>query len=195
MLIPKLERDSPVPIYRQICESVILVADGGTLAPGERLPPTRVLARALGVHRSTVVRAYSELWALGYLESRPGSLLDGPSPGARPHQDRSRPGVRLIDWEAAATPAARRRPRADGAPDAGPGSPPRDPTSSTSRDWRPTAAWLPHEAFRRCLKAVLVEQGPRAPRLRRLGRLPPAAGDDRPPAAHPRHRRSGPTRW
>jgi DNA-binding transcriptional MocR family regulator len=61
------------PCYRQICDQVMRLIDEGSLPVGSKLPPTRVLAGRLGLNRSTVVRAYQELWALGYLESRPGS--------------------------------------------------------------------------------------------------------------------------
>jgi GntR family transcriptional regulator/MocR family aminotransferase len=45
----------------------------GRVAVGERLPPTRVLARDLGVSRGTVVEAYEQLVAEGYLSARQGS--------------------------------------------------------------------------------------------------------------------------
>ena len=45
----------------------------GQLAEGERLPPTRVLAADLGISRSVVVQAYSDLVADGYLEARQGA--------------------------------------------------------------------------------------------------------------------------
>ena len=44
----------------------------GRLRPGGRLPGTRVLARDLGVHRNTVIAAFRELLAEGYLEARVG---------------------------------------------------------------------------------------------------------------------------
>ena len=40
---------------------------------GAALPSSRTLAERLGLNRSTVYRAYEELWALGYVDSRPGS--------------------------------------------------------------------------------------------------------------------------
>jgi GntR family transcriptional regulator / MocR family aminotransferase len=46
---------------------------GGRIAVGERLPATRVLARDLGVARGTVVEAYEQLIAEGYLTARQGS--------------------------------------------------------------------------------------------------------------------------
>lgn len=54
-------------------DRIIDLADSGAVKPGERLPSTRSMADMLAVNRSTVYRAYQELWALGYVESRPGS--------------------------------------------------------------------------------------------------------------------------
>jgi len=44
----------------------------GNLPEGHPLPPERELARHLGVNRSTVVRAYQELKADGFLDARVG---------------------------------------------------------------------------------------------------------------------------
>ncbi|RPJ80219.1 MAG: GntR family transcriptional regulator [Acidobacteria bacterium] len=71
--LPSLDRRCPSPLWKQLVDGTLRLVDEGVLAHGERLPPTRVLAAELGVNRSTVCRAYEELWALGYLESRPGS--------------------------------------------------------------------------------------------------------------------------
>jgi GntR family transcriptional regulator/MocR family aminotransferase len=46
---------------------------GGRLPSGSRLPPTRALARDLGVSRGTVVQVYSQLTAEGWLVARQGS--------------------------------------------------------------------------------------------------------------------------
>ncbi len=63
----------------------------GTLAPGQRLPPTRRLAEELGLARQTVVLAYERLAAEGYVRPAPGSgtyvardLPDAAPPPARP---------------------------------------------------------------------------------------------------------------
>ena len=48
------------------------IADGG-LDCGARLPPTRELARELGVSRNTVLTAYEQLRAEGFMEARTGS--------------------------------------------------------------------------------------------------------------------------
>src|SRR3972149_3145294 len=73
MLLLPIDRSAPEPLHRQICDGVARLIDDARLEPGARLPPTRRFAASLPVHRSTVIRAYRELRALGYLESRPGS--------------------------------------------------------------------------------------------------------------------------
>src|SRR5512136_1342431 len=112
MLLIRIDRGGTVPAYQQIVDQVVRLVDDGTLAAGDRLPPTRRLAGPLGVHRSTVLRAYAELWALGYLESRPGSYSTVRQ-RARPMATRAGTGADpaakpRVDWERAATPAARR---------------------------------------------------------------------------------------
>jgi GntR family transcriptional regulator/MocR family aminotransferase len=72
-MLLRLDGDSPTPAYRQICELVVALIERGGLRPGDRLPATRRLAASVGAHRSTVVRAYEELRALGYVESTSGA--------------------------------------------------------------------------------------------------------------------------
>lgn len=71
--LPSLDRRSRSPLWKQLVDGTVRLVEKGVLVHGERLPPTRIFAAELGVNRSTVCRAYEELWALGYLESRPGS--------------------------------------------------------------------------------------------------------------------------
>nr|WP_260408628.1 PLP-dependent aminotransferase family protein [Planomonospora venezuelensis] len=56
-------------IYRQVLDAIL----DGRLRPGERLPPTRELARRLEVSRNTVAAAYERLAAEGFLEGRAGA--------------------------------------------------------------------------------------------------------------------------
>ena len=74
MTIPglKIDWDSDVPVYRQIADGVRDAAAEGRLEAGRRLPPTRDLARQLGVNRNTVVAAYEQLATDGWVESRTG---------------------------------------------------------------------------------------------------------------------------
>ncbi|PIE26948.1 MAG: GntR family transcriptional regulator [Micrococcales bacterium] len=63
----------PAPLCRRISASVIAALADGTLAAGDALPPTRQLARHLGVSRGVVVAAYEELGAAGFVEARTGA--------------------------------------------------------------------------------------------------------------------------
>src|SRR5215203_1949321 len=61
------------PLYRQIYEGVRRAILNGELASGTRLPASRVLAKQLSVSRLTVVNAFEQLLAEGYLEGRTGA--------------------------------------------------------------------------------------------------------------------------
>lgn len=68
-----IDRDASTPVFEQICAAIRLRAASGDMAPGSKLPPTRVFATELGVSRSTIVTAYEQLVAEGYLSSQQGS--------------------------------------------------------------------------------------------------------------------------
>jgi len=68
----KLERAGEVPLYRQLIEQLREQIDGGDLPGGARLPASRTLARQLGLSRISVVNAYNELRAAGYLSAHAG---------------------------------------------------------------------------------------------------------------------------
>ena len=61
--------DLSARIYRQLHDAVI----DGRLRSGEKLPPTRELARQLAVSRNTVALAYERLTAEGFLVGRVGA--------------------------------------------------------------------------------------------------------------------------
>ena len=61
-----------MPFFRQLAHHVRNQIHAGTLAAGTRLPPQRLLARQLGVNRSTIVAAYQELQADGLLIGQSG---------------------------------------------------------------------------------------------------------------------------
>jgi GntR family transcriptional regulator/MocR family aminotransferase len=67
-----LDRGGAVPLQRQLYAALREAILMGRLAPGARLPATRVLARDLGAARNTVVAAFEQLVAEGYLTSRVG---------------------------------------------------------------------------------------------------------------------------
>jgi GntR family transcriptional regulator/MocR family aminotransferase len=56
-------------MYRQLSEAIV----EGRLRAGEALPPTRELARQLGVSRTTVTVAYERLLSEGFTIARPGA--------------------------------------------------------------------------------------------------------------------------
>jgi molybdate-binding protein/DNA-binding transcriptional regulator YhcF (GntR family) len=57
-------------LYTQVMDQVRAALAAGSLKPGERLPPVRRLARALGVTPNTVGRAYAALGREGLLAAR-----------------------------------------------------------------------------------------------------------------------------
>src|SRR5258705_7654147 len=68
-----IDRQSRVPIYRQIYHGYRDAIAARRLRPGERLPSTRSLATELGVSRLPVLAAFDQLLAEGYCETRPGA--------------------------------------------------------------------------------------------------------------------------
>ncbi|WP_138442809.1 PLP-dependent aminotransferase family protein [Sinomonas susongensis] len=68
-----LDRSSQGPLPSQIAAQVRELVLAGTLRPGNRLPSSRALASELAVSRSVVDRAYEQLIAEGWAESRHGS--------------------------------------------------------------------------------------------------------------------------
>ncbi|MDX8514559.1 PLP-dependent aminotransferase family protein [Mesorhizobium captivum] len=60
------------PVYRRLADAIAERIAAGTLAVGDRLPPQREIARALGINVTTVTRALSTLQEQGLLEARPG---------------------------------------------------------------------------------------------------------------------------
>ena len=73
----ELMRDSTISIHAQIANKIIEETQQGRFAVGMALPGTRGLAIKLGVNRKTVVQAYEELIAQGWLnaESKRGTFV------------------------------------------------------------------------------------------------------------------------
>jgi len=62
----------PTPLYEQIAARVRVAIASGDLVVGEALPSVRALANDLRVNPATVVQAYRELAADGFVEKRHG---------------------------------------------------------------------------------------------------------------------------
>jgi GntR family transcriptional regulator/MocR family aminotransferase len=68
-----LDREAPTPLHRQLYDGLRSAILTGRLKPGARLPSTRQLATDLAVSRNTVLEAFTQLVAEGYLASAMGS--------------------------------------------------------------------------------------------------------------------------
>ena len=64
--------DDAGPVYRQLAAAIATRIQAGALAVGDRLPPQRDIARALGINVTTVTRALATLQERGLLEARAG---------------------------------------------------------------------------------------------------------------------------
>jgi GntR family transcriptional regulator/MocR family aminotransferase len=68
-----LNGSEPLPLYKQLYNQIRERVLSGQLAADSRLPSVRVLASELSISRNTVDGAYQELYAEGYIYSRPNS--------------------------------------------------------------------------------------------------------------------------
>ncbi len=97
--------DRSVRIYRQLRDAVL----DGRLRAGERLPPTRELARRLAVSRNTVAVAYDRLTADGFLTGRvgAGTYVSAELPAPKPRNAPSARGPQpTAVWRSLPSPAA-----------------------------------------------------------------------------------------
>ncbi|RPE75523.1 PLP-dependent aminotransferase family protein [Vulcaniibacterium tengchongense] len=81
-----LQLDGRGPVHAQLTRALKSAVFAGRLGQGARLPATRQLARELGVSRNTVLAAYEQLRAEGFVEGRvgSGSYVTPPLRGPRP---------------------------------------------------------------------------------------------------------------
>lgn len=87
ILAQKLRSDGATPLYMQIVHALIHEIQRGRLSPGNFLPSTRDLAETLGVNRKTIVIAYDELVAQGWLvsEGTKGTMVSTSLPESETH--------------------------------------------------------------------------------------------------------------
>ncbi|MGB0722741.1 MAG: PLP-dependent aminotransferase family protein [Gammaproteobacteria bacterium] len=97
-------RDLGRPLAQALYEALRAAVVSGDIAAGQRLPASRSLARELGLSRSTVVTAYEQLAAEGFVEGRRGAgvfvcaigeveVPDGAASLSAPRQERARKPV------------------------------------------------------------------------------------------------------
>ena len=65
--------DGRGPLHAQLTRALKGALVAGLVGNGSRLPPTRLLARELGLSRNTVLTAYEQLRAEGFVDGRVGS--------------------------------------------------------------------------------------------------------------------------
>ncbi len=135
---PQLDPATAEPLYRQLFEQLHEAIQSGRLAPGERLPPTRILAEQLGVNRATVMAAYDLLAAAGLISRHVGrGSYVLATPAAKGHS---------LDWSRLFV-AGEREPPASPAP--------LDDEVISFATSRPSRELFPLEDFRRSVAEVL----------------------------------------
>ncbi len=149
-----LHRDSSASVHRQITHAIIAEIRAGRLAPGSALPGSRKLAESLKVNRKTVVQAYDELVAQGWLAADSTratfvpSQLPNVEPGIRaPRQ--ARPSGKIAEAPdfrlPRRPPALAYLPRADG--------------MLAFDDGLPDTRLMPVETLARAYRRALLEAG------------------------------------
>ncbi len=83
-----IDKSSDTAVYLQIANALINNIRRGRLRRGLKLPGSRQLAEILGVHRKTVLAAYDELMAQGWIEMLPrkGTFVVTVLPEIRPQK-------------------------------------------------------------------------------------------------------------
>lgn len=151
-----LDPSAAEPLYRQLYFAIRDAILTGRLVPGARLPASRTLARDLAVSRNTVMAAFEQLAAEGYLGGRVGAgsfvsrrlpeealtaraCLTPPRPTPAPAPGPSARGRTLVRL---ARPSVRPRPFAPGLPELA-AFPFEDFARLLQRHWRaPPASFL-----------------------------------------------------
>ncbi|PTR07628.1 MULTISPECIES: PLP-dependent aminotransferase family protein [unclassified Novosphingobium] len=91
----RIRSDQATPLYMQLAHALIHEIERGRLQPGSALPSSRELAAELGFNRKTVVTAYEELMAQGWLEAagRKGTAVAKRLPRSRPEAIEASPPI------------------------------------------------------------------------------------------------------
>ena len=81
-----IDPDAAMPVFLQIARAIAEDVRRGRLRRGDAVPASRALADEIGVHRNTVLAAYRELTAEGWLQARAGSgtFISSELPDATP---------------------------------------------------------------------------------------------------------------
>ncbi|MBN2519139.1 MAG: PLP-dependent aminotransferase family protein [Bacteroidales bacterium] len=102
MLLIDINTQRRESLYKQVFNQLKEMIDKNILKPGDKLPSSRRFSEQLGVNRTTIYKAYQELWSLGYIESRPGSY-SVVRKRAEIVTIKDKIKKQIIDWEGACT--------------------------------------------------------------------------------------------
>jgi len=145
-LLVAIDRESSRPLYRQLYDALREAIVTGRLAPGQRVPSSRVLAAELGVSRNTVMNVLTQLRTEGYVVANRGG-------GTRVRRDLPDALLNVSRSDAALR---------SGAPRSGPGGPGRGvpvPGTATSGAWTPGAGSAPGRAAKAADRRAEVRAG------------------------------------
>jgi len=68
-----IHKSSELPVYKQLYNEFRSAILSGRFRPGQQIPPSRELADFLNISRTTVLLAFENLIAEGYIKGKPGS--------------------------------------------------------------------------------------------------------------------------
>jgi GntR family transcriptional regulator / MocR family aminotransferase len=149
-----LDTTSDLPMFLRIARAISNEVRRHRLRPGDSLPGSRTLAKALEVHRNTVVAAYLELSREGWIETRRagGTFVSHTLPDAAPHGFADKSALRL------SVPA---RPGFDLRPSLQSDEPPSWPSGTLNMaSGVPDPRLLPSAALSRAYRRALRYRGP-----------------------------------
>ncbi len=89
------DRQRPTPLYLQLCNELIKSISKGHLQAGQKLPGSRKMAQLLSVNRRTIITAYEELEAQGWLDIKPnkGCFVNDKLPFTQPQKLQSQDDI------------------------------------------------------------------------------------------------------
>ena len=68
-----INKNSPIPVYRQLYNEFRNAILTGVFRPGQQIPASRELANYFNISRTTVLLAFENLLTEGYIKGKPGS--------------------------------------------------------------------------------------------------------------------------
>jgi len=68
-----IDVSSPVPVYQQVKQSILIDIMAGRISDGDRLPSIRELAKILKLNPNTVAKVYYNLEEEGFIQGHRGS--------------------------------------------------------------------------------------------------------------------------